>query len=352
MTVRENLIAVLNGETPESTPYYTNTWNFTAAGQKYDEWQHLFDQGLGISLGCQTVVPQEQGVRSTLEQRLEGDRLYRIRRKETPIGTIQSITVDSVSKPRAIEWTIEYWIKEPRDHRIRQWIVEHTELVPQYDAFEKTEERAGDNGVTTVSGGRTPAMSILVDYAGMERFALDVALEVEDLFELYEAHKRLFLERTHLVAEGPGRFVGWSENLTAGMMGRKRYDDLLLPIYNEAGAALEAGGKRVMVHFDGQLSAVAESIGNSGFHILQSLTEPPEGDMTLDACRASWPDKSLWVNVNLGLYNLPEAEMREAIIGMRERAGKKGLALAISEDVPKNWATTVPVILQTLRELG
>ena len=63
-------------------------------------------------------------------------------------------------------------------------------------------------------------------------------------------------------------------------------------------------------------------------------------------------NKTLWVNVNLDLYNLPEDALRDAIIAMRERAGKKGLVFAMTEDVPDNWATTVPLILKTLQELG
>jgi len=153
------------------------------------------------------------------------------------------------------------------------------------------EEQAGDTGITVVFGGRTPAMSILVDYAGMERFALDVASEVEELFALYEAEKKLFLEWNRLIAAGPGRFVKWNENLTIDMIGPKRYANLLMPVYNEAVPVLEAAGKRVMVHYDGTLKAVAGQIADAPFHIIQSLTEPPEGDMMLDECRAAWPDK-------------------------------------------------------------
>ena len=352
MTIRDNVTAALNGETPEWTPFLVKNWYFTHSGQVFDEWRSLFDQGLGFYAGCGTVRLEEHGVRETVESRVEGDDLYRITKKETPIGTIQRVTLDSVSKPRAIEWTIEHFVKEPKDYKIRQWIIEHTESVPQYDAYEKLAEMETDYRITIVGGGRTPALSVMVDYAGMERFSIDLASEVEELFDLYEAQKRLFLEYTRLIAEGPGRFLIWGENLTAPMLGPKRYRDLVLPIYEEAVPVLEAGGKRVGVHYDGQLRSIADAVAEAPFHIVQALTEPPEGDMMLDECRAAWPDKTLWVNVNLDLYNLPEDALRDAIIAMRERAGKKGLVFAMTEDVPDNWATTVPLILKTLQELG
>jgi hypothetical protein len=352
MTTRKDLIAVLNGDTPELTPFSIYEWFFTHPKYDFNEWRPLFDQGLGLCLYCSNMALVEHGVENTVEYKVDGDRRYTIHRKKTGAGTLQSVTTNSVSDPRLIEWNYEYWIKDPKDYKIRQWIVEHTEVVPQYDDFEMVEERAGDAGVTIVRGGRTPAMSIQVDYAGEERFALDVASGVDELFELYEAEKKLFLESNRVIAAGPGNFVRWLENLTISMIGPKRYSNLLVPVYDKAVPVLEAGGKRVLVHYDGELKAIADQIANAPFHIIESLTEPPEGDMMLDECRAAWPDKSFWSNINIGLYSLPEDDLREAIIAKRERAGKKALAFEISEDVPENWQESIPIVLQTLRELG
>ena len=71
-------------------------------------------------------------------------------------------------------------------------------------------------------------MSINVDWAGTQQFCLDVAMEVPELFDLYEARKKLILEEFRLIAEGPGRFVKIWENLTISMLGPKRYEELLL----------------------------------------------------------------------------------------------------------------------------
>lgn len=352
MNTRENLIAALNGRTPDRTPYSIYAWFFDHPKYNFDRWRQLFDQGLGLSRGCRTVRAKEHGVVHTTEHKVKGDRRYTINRKETPVGTLRSVTLNSVSSPRLIEWTYEEWVKEPKDYEIRRWIVEHTELVPQYDQFEKIEEKAGDSGVTVVSGPRTPAMSIMVDYAGVEKFALDVASGMEELFDLYEAEKQLFLEWNRLIADGPGRFVKWTENLSIDMLGPRYYRDLLMPIYNEVVPLLEAAGKRVIVHYDGRLKAVADQIGEAPLHIVESLTEPPEGDMMYDECRQLWPNKALWANINLDLYYLSEDKLREAIVDKYERAGKKALAFEISEDVPENWRESVPVVLQTLRELS
>ena len=87
------------------------------------------------------------------------------------------------------------------------------------------------------------------------------------------------------------------------------------------------------------------------FHIIDSLTEPPEGDMMFDECRAAWPDKVLWANIHADAYYRPPQELREAVIAMRRRAGKRAFAFEISEDLPTNWRTSVPIVLETLGEL-
>jgi len=342
MTTRELLTEALNGRTPDTTPLSFYSWmvpDVTA-----DPIRRLLDQGMGLCHHCPVVKEVEHGVKNSAEDRVEGHHHYRIQRKETPAGTIQRVTLNG--------WHHEDWIKTPQDYTVRQWIVENTELVPDYEAFERADAVAGDCGVPVITGSRTPAMSINVDWAGTQQFCLDVAVELDELMALFEAEKKQFLEETRLIAAGPGRFVKWFENLTINMLGPQRYKDLLVSVYDEAVPILDAAGKRVMVHYDGALKVIADQIARAPFHMVESLTEPPEGDMTYDECRAVWPDKVLWGNVNVDLYHAPEAELREAIAAKRERAGKRGFAFEISEDWPATWETCMPIILDTLRELG
>lgn len=352
MTAREDLAKALNGGVPGHTPLSVLDWFFADPRYEFDEWRPLFDQGLGLVVQCQTVRLVEHGVKLTVKHRVEGDRRYTLRRKETPAGSVQSVTATSVRAPGLMEWPCETWVKKPEDYRVLKWIVDNTQVRPQYGEYARAAERAGDRGVVVVLGGRTPAMAIQIDYAGGERFALDLAGGVDELFDLYAAEKKLFLEANRAIAAGPGAFVTWCEQLTIDMLGPRRYAELLMPVYDQAVPLHERAGKRVLVQYDGKLKAAAGQIAQAPFHIVEMLTEPPEGDMTLDECRVAWPDKVLWVNLNVGLYGLPPAGLRQAIVAMRQRAGKKGLALAIAEDIPSNWRESVPVVLQTLQELG
>jgi len=344
-TIKEDLTAALEGATPERTPYSIYSWMMNRETERgKPAWQDVIDRGLALCHHCSTVRHLEHGVTDDTAERKEGSDTYTVYTKTCPAGTLRMV--------RKNGWHHEDWIKTPEDYAIRQWMIEHTELVPQYDEYHVAEEFVGEHGVAVVTGSRTPAMSVNVDWAGTERFCGDVALEVDELVSLYEAQRKLFLEETRLIAAGPGRFVKWFENLTIAMIGPDRYRDLLVSIYDEAVPILEAGGKRVMVHYDGALRVIADQIATAPFHIVESLTEPPEGDMDYRECREAWPEKVLWANINVDTYHRAPAQIRTTIRGMRDRAGKRGLAFELSEDLPSGWESTIPVVLETLEELG
>jgi hypothetical protein len=346
-TTRERLATALEGDTPDLTPLSMYSWMMDRPTTRdcTDAWRRLIDAGLGLAHHCQTVELLEHGVTRSEETRTEGGDRYLIRTIETPVGTLRNVKHNG--------WHHEDWIKSPEDYAIRQWIVEHTEVVPRYENFQKASDEVGDDGVVVVvAGGRTPAMDINIDWAGTERFCMDIALEVPELLSLYEAQCKLHRQVVEAVAAGPGRFVKWFENLTIDMLGPRRYDDLLVSVYDECVPILEGGDKRVMVHYDGELSVIADNIARAPFHIVESLSEPPEGDMTYDQCRRHWPDKTFWANINVGLYYQPADVLKQEVIAKRERAGKCALAFEISEDLPSNWQESIPVVLDTLRELG
>jgi hypothetical protein len=342
LNTRERLTAALEGNTPDITPLSIYSWMID--DRTRDDWRRLLDLGLGTSENCPTMNSIEHGVEHVHDERRDGSNVTTLHTLKTPVGSISELNVNG--------WRTEHCLKSPQDYKVMQWIVENAEVVPAYEEFDRCDAVAGSTGLPIVSCGRTPAMSINVDWAGTEQFCLDVAMEVPELFELYEARKKKFMEEIRLIAAGPGRFVKMWENLTIGMLGPGRYRDLLMNVYNEAVPILEASGKRAMVHYDGALGCIADQIAGAPFHMIESLTEPPEGDMTYDQCRAVWPDKVFWANINVDFYYRPEAELRAEVIAKRERAGKRALAFEISEDLPRNWKTSIPVVVNTLNELG
>lgn len=342
MTPRQCLAAALEGQTPDITPFSIYAWMMD--DPQSPRWRRMREMGLIPLVHPAVFRTIEHGVENGCEERRDGADLFTIYTKKTPVGTLRML--------RRNGWHHEDWIKTPDDYRIMRWIVEHSEVQSNYQAWQEAEAAAEDDTFLVSSASRTPLMSINVDWAGTEQFCMDLALEVPELYDLFIARKAKFLEEVHVIAAGPGRFVKFWENLTISMLGPRYYEEFLLSVYDEAMPILEAGGKRAMVHYDGALSPIVTQIARAPFHIIESLTEPPEGDMTYDQCRAAWPDKAFWGNLNIECYALPDDTLREAVIAKRQRAGKRGFAFEVSEDLPAQWETAFPVVLRTLTELG
>jgi hypothetical protein len=340
MTTRERLFTALTGGTPDRTPFtFIDRWMGT--DMDAPAWRRLMDQGLGVVCDVKCVRAIEHGVRDTHETLIRDGVTCACHTRHTPVGSIHEMHTNG--------WKTDYFVKEPRDYKVLQWIVEHTELVADYDPQRQADARAGSFGVAPVVGSRSPMLGINVEWTGAEQFALDLAQETPELFELFHARRRLFLEETRLIARGPGDFVKWIENLMASLMGPRRYRDWVVSVYRDAVPILEAAGKRVFVHYDGVLSVLRDEIADAPFHGIESLTEPPEGDMMYDECRAAWPDKVFWANLNLGCYSLPPDQLRAEVRAKLARAGRRGVVLGMSEDLPGNWQQTIPVILDELQ---
>ena len=357
MTTRENLTAALDGAIPETTPFSFYSWmdkgmvkNGLGADDPNPEdllyanpLPELYEQGLGLCHHVGIVDHIEHGVENTTEEKVENGATYMITTKKTPVGTIRKINRDG--------WHYRDWIEEPNDYLVWKWIVDNSELVPRFERLAIEEERIGDNGICVVLGSRTPALKMNVDLAGVMRFCTDLAEGTDEFHALYESLLVKFMAETELLATAPGHFVKWLENLTAPVFGPKYYEELVASVYKKAVPMLEAKGKRVMVHYDGQLSFLKDTIRDAPIHIIESLSEAPEGDLTYDECRSLWPDKAFWGNLNVGLYQEPKEVLQEAVRGKVERAGKRGFAMEISEQMPANWQTMIPIVLETLRSV-
>lgn len=341
MTPRDNLIAALDGRRPERIPYTVNQEFVTGD----PAWDALFAAGLCPVPYVHTVREEMTAVERLVAPATWRGQAGRRVTLRTPHGEISQVEVDG--------WVQEYYIETPADYRVMTRIVRNTRLTLDPAGFAAAERRVGDRGLTLVGVGRSPMQTILVDYAGLENFSYHLADGFTELFELAEALEEQLLERCRLTAAGPGRFVSLLENVTAESWGAARFRQHHLPVYAKLLPIFAATGKRVFPHGDGKLACVAPLLAETGFAGIESLTEPPEGDMTLAQARAALPGKVLWANINVGIYALPPADLRR---WLRERVKAAapdgcGLAFEISEDLPHTWREAIPVVLDELRRM-
>ena len=234
----------------------------------------------------------------------------------------------------------------------RAKIVRHKEVRPAYDEFNALQRQMPPYMIPLVYAGRTPLQSILVDYCGLENFAFHLFDFADEIRELYEALLEKFRQKIEMIAQGPGRYVAVLENFTSETLGPDRFAEFHMPVYKATYPLLQSAGKVVGNHYDGKIGVCKKMIADSPIDLIESLTEPPEGDLTLAQARAALPDKLLWANINVSSYQLPPEELEGLVHRLVEEGSVKGrrLALEVSEHLPANWAQSMPVVLRALKQ--
>ena len=344
MNPQERLEAFLAGQRPDRIPYtiYWNEWRHTADDPA---WGPLFEKGLRVTYQVCTAAEKTKNVQYRQDCYEENGKKLTRHTMQTPAGDVYAISEHG--------WMQKYWITTADDYRVMKYIAENTELTPNYEAFEIKAKEVASHGIAhTMLCSRSPIQTILVDYLGLENFGLHLVSFEQEMMELYEALLKNFRRKVEIVAAGPGKYVGVLENFTAETMGPKRFAKYHIPVYEELYPILHSAGKIVGNHYDGKLSACKELIAKAPIDLIESLTAPPEGDMTLAECRAAWPDKLLWVNINVSDYQLEPKKLRQVVLDAVQPAAPDGrhLAFEISEAYPENWKQSVPVVLDALEE--
>ena len=343
MTLHERLEAFWRGEKPDQIPYtiYQNEWRHT---QDDSAWDPMYRAGLGVTWHVAPFREEMHNVeRETLTEERDGSTTRR-QVLRTPVGEIWQTWFNG--------WHDQYLLKTAEDYRVMTEIVRNTKIVAQYDAVEATRDRAGPHGVLLLGIGRTPLQRILVDFAGIENFAYHLVDYEEQVRALYDALLDLFRRKIEITAKARGRYVANLENFTAESLGPRRYEEFLLPVYEECFPVLHDAGKIVGCHYDGRTASCKEQIARAPIDLIESLTEPNEGDLSLSEARTAWTEKLFWCNIRVGDYGLPAARLRAKVLALVEQGSVDGrlLAFEVSEQYPENWRESIPIVLEALME--
>jgi hypothetical protein len=343
MNIRERLEAFWAGERPDQIPYTIYEWEWCHTADD-PVWPDMFKLGLGVTWHLPTVEARLDGIEDVTERRQTNDTLFEQRTLRTPIGSIYETFVDG--------WRTKYLLESAEDYRVMTYVARHTRIEPIYESFLAQERALPAYGIALAYLPRTPIQTILVDFAGVENFAYHLFDLEAEVRELYDALLDNFKRIVQLAAEGPGRYAYILENFSAEMLGPARYKEFLLPVYQTLFPILHSAGKIVSTHYDGRLSACKDLIAQAPMDVIESLTVPPEGDLTLAEARVVWPDKRFWSNLNIGCYQLPATELTQLVLDRVEQAAPDGrnLAFEVSEQFPANWRESMLTVLKALQE--
>lgn len=346
MTPHERIEAFWNRQQPDRIPITIYSF-FTGNDPATSPWRPLFERGLCPTFHVWTAkrTYTDDRIKWVKTEYTENGKKCIREALQTPVGEIYNLWEEG--------WQQKHMLVTAEDYKVMTYAVEHTRVEPNYAIWDEMTAKYAPWGVPLAIVGRTPLQMILVDWAGLEQFSMHLYDFEQEVMALYHAQLRVFRETAAIVAGGPGKFVSDMENFTAETMGPARFAELHVPVYKECFPQLQQAGKIVGCHFDGKVASCAKLIAESPIDLMESLTPPPEGDMTLPQCRQAWPDKLFWSNINVSSFELPPEKLKELLYQRIAEGSVDGrlFAFEISEDVPPNWQQSVPVVLDALEAL-
>jgi uroporphyrinogen-III decarboxylase len=204
-----------------------------------------------------------------------------------------------------------------------------------FDAIREAQRRVGGDGVAMLRIAKSPVQEMLYQMMGLEQYAFDFQ-ERRDLFDsLHATMVKRYEELYDLAARSPADILQLGDNIYSDVVGRERFQRYLMPEYAKITARIAGTGKLLAVHMDGNLKSLQEDIADAEFDIVEAMTPPPMGDVSVREARARWRRKALWINFTSSMHIEPPDIIETHTRHLVEEAGtKKGFAVSITEDAP------------------
>jgi hypothetical protein len=292
---------------------------------------------------------------SMLESAIKSEVPIKIARiVNTPCGTISEIFNKYPDHPRIpgelLPWRKEYLFKNPGDYAPIEFMIQNRRYLPNYEAFEQGQEENGSDIFVIPWIGYSPLQEIIINIMGIDRFSFEWYERQKKILNLYEILVEDRRKRYQIAANSSAMAIHYCGNVSPEIVGLQRFEQYILPHYNEFADLLHAQGKKLAVHFDANTRLLAKSIAGSKIDIVEAFTPYPSSDMTLTDARSIWYDKVLWINFPPAiLLDVPEVVAQTTRDILNQVAPGDRFILGITEHVPLDkWQKSFSAIMDVL----
>jgi hypothetical protein len=320
MNHRERLLAILSGKPPDRIPWiprllvwYTAHRRAGTLPERYRGWS-LRDIERDLGLG----TPARDGQIFRTELRNVEVRQHWLSPAEllteyiTPAGAVSTRFVASAESRRTGlgDFQSEFMLKRREDYAVVEYIVEHTDYIPIYDAYVAYEQEIGEDGYPMVQCGDCPFhhwMRALAGYNNAYYHLSDYAKEVERLLAVMEQRDREVVWK--LMADSPAELILHGVHFSSQMTPPRIFDRYILPYYQDLSALFRSRGKVIALHADNDTRQILEQIERAGFGMAECFATYPLVPTTLAEARAAWGDRVIiWGGVPSTILEEPYSD--------------------------------------------
>jgi hypothetical protein len=373
MSIRERLLAVLNGRRPDRLPFLDRleSWHAThrRAGTLPTRFAGLSLSGIhrAVGMGQQRfVVPYALRLRGVeVISTFNGEPSAResepvifefpgmwdlvpadrpgITETElrTPVGRLrlsQELLAEGVAHGTA-PYLKQHLIKEAADYVTAGWIIEHAEFVPCHERVAAEEAAIAGDGYVVPLLHRIPFQQVLLEYLGEAPlfYALhDDRPAVERLLSVLDEQLR---EMLACLADFPGAYVEFPDNLHGAMTNPKLFQRYCLEAYQRYTDSLHRQGKRVGSHTDGDVGSLLGLLRESGLDVCESISPFPLTSITFGQVWEAWRGGPIiWGGIPSPILQArtPEPEFEAWVDQLFDTVGPDPIILGVGDMVMGN----------------
>ncbi|MCX6907209.1 MAG: hypothetical protein NTY01_04110 [Verrucomicrobia bacterium] len=300
MTLRERILAVYRGETPDVVPYMLDLshWFYHRRRLPWDLSQayveperELIDYhkraGVGFylpNLAAFYSAAFPPDVKATTERRTNDNGVAElVWRIETPLGSIERTRT---WEERSYAWGISRWgIRTEADLRVFGYAMSRRSFAPHWDRYTAWDRYVGDCGVIYMPLGYSAMGHLLNYWMGVEAATYATADWAGLMHETADSVNRNTLELVDLLCQSSAQVVIMGDNFSSDIQPPSFFNEWSRDFYIEAIARLHNAGKFVAVHIDGRLRGALRMIRDTGADCADAVTPAPTGDLNAAECR-------------------------------------------------------------------
>ena len=260
----------------------------------------------------------------------------------SPVGKL-SLTYEVAESMVAMSgvepYLTQHLIKSEADYRIAEYIIEHTEIVPQFDKILQDERELGENGFVVPCLHRIPFQQALLEYLGevpLFTALYDSPQQLDRLIHLLDQQFMLILQQ---LSDLPAIYVEFGDNLDGMMTNPKLFEKYSLPHYQKYTEILHGQGRSVGSHTDGNVKPLLHLLAESGLDVCESFSPAPLTECTFEEAWETWKNgPMIWGGFPSPILEerTSEEQFQEYVHRILEIVGCQNIILGVGDMVLGN----------------
>lgn len=294
MSSKERLLSAMKGQSVDRTPwapFLAYYWDFLDEEIKRKGMVEYY-KALGADALLRGTASLNENIFNSckIAESERGNKRQKV--YETPVG---SITEEYTFSEKAKSWFLTtHPVKSEEDFKVLQYIFEKLKITNASESFEKQYVELGDTAlvVPTVGVGTKTAFQSLVEHwCGTQELTYALCDYPEIVEECLDVMRERDRETVAIAAGSSAEAVIFWEDSSTTNISPSMFSKYTLPQINEWGDLLHKSGKLLIHHACGHLKDLVELIGSSKIDVLESISPPPTGNISLKEARAILPER-------------------------------------------------------------